>query len=272
MIDFSVPSKALVNIDAASITLTDTILGHNAEDLSETLKIISKMVSVKHISYIKFGKDKSVDTTILTAFVTYSKIWQTRYFLKRYAAIDPVVLTGRHAVIPFDWGTLPADDPETKAFIADSLKNDVGRNGISIPVRNPHGAISVVSFTSDMAKDEWDTYTSSNLAKLQVLSVLIDTAASINFKLPPLEVKLSRREEQCLIWAARGKTYQEIAELLGLGFGSVKSHLDNARHKLRCVNLTHAVAVAIASGIIPAKAVVNVGRYEESAGTPLPAR
>src|SRR5208283_4798917 len=165
-----------------------------------------------------------------------------------------------------------ADDPKTQAFFADALKNNVGPNGISIPVRNPRGAMSLVSFTSDMPKQEWDEYTNVNLAKLQVLSVLIDTAASINFKLPPLEVKLSRREEQCLIWAARGKTYQEIAELLGLGFGSVKSHLDNARHKLRCVNLTHAVAVAIASGIVPAKAVVNVGRYEESAATALPAR
>jgi len=38
------------------------------------------------------------------------------------------------------------------------------------------------------------------------------------------------------------------------------------------VNLTHAVAVAIASGSIPAKAVVNVGRYEESGAAALPAR
>ena len=65
------------------------------------------------------------------------------------------------------------------------------------------------------------------MVKLQLLSVLIDSAANIRFKLPWPSVCLSRREEQCLIWAARGKTYQEIAEILELTFGSVKTHLDS---------------------------------------------
>ena len=93
------------------------------------------------------------------------------------------------------------------------------------------------------------------LAKLKLLSVLIDSASHINFKLPAFQVHLSNREEQCLLWAARGKTYQEIAEILGLAFGSVKTHLDAARHKLRCMNLTHAAAVAFATGVIPAQAL-----------------
>ena len=68
-------------------------------------------------------------------------------------------------------------------------------------------------------------------------------------------MRLSRREEQCLIWAARGREHPEIAEILELTFGSVKTHLDNARHKLGCINLAHAVGVAVATGVIPAKAL-----------------
>jgi len=49
------------------------------------------------------------------------------------------------------------------------------------------------------------------------------------FKLPALPVHLSNREEQCLLWAARAKTYQEIAAILGLAFSSVKTHLGAAR-------------------------------------------
>lgn len=75
--------------------------------------------------------------------------------------------------------------------------------------------------------------------------------------MPARGVTLSRREEQCLIWAARGKTYQEIADILDLSFGSVKSHLDTARHKLHCINLTHAVAVAVATGAIPATSLMR---------------
>ena len=80
------------------------------------------------------------------------------------------------------------------------------------------------------------------------MAVLIDCAAGLNFKLKPDPLELSKREEECLIWAARGKTYHDIAGLLNLSFASVKGYLDTARHKLSCINFTHAVAVAIATG------------------------
>jgi hypothetical protein len=35
----------------------------------------------------------------------------------------------------------------------------------------------------------------------------------------------------------------------------VKNDLDTARHKLNCANLTQAVGVAVATGVIPAEAV-----------------
>ncbi len=117
----------------------------------------------------------------------------------------------------------------------------------------------MVSFSSDVSRSEWEAYKIDNIVKLQLLAVLIDSAANINSKLPAAPVNLSRREEQCLIWAARGKTYQEIADILNLTFGSVKTDLDTARHKLHCMNLTHAAAVAVATGVIPAKALTDGG-------------
>jgi DNA-binding CsgD family transcriptional regulator len=122
-------------------------------------------------------------------------------------------------------------------------------------LRNRRGVFALVSFSSDLSNDEWEDYKAANLGKLKLLSVLIDSASNINFKLPAIPVHLSNREEQCLLWAAHGKTYQEIAEILGLAFGSVKTHLDAARHKLHCMNLTHAAAVAFATGVIPAQAL-----------------
>jgi DNA-binding CsgD family transcriptional regulator len=147
----------------------------------------------------------------------------------------------------------PKDDPDVRAFLEDAAHHDVGRNGLSIPVRNREGVRSLVSFTSNRSKDDWAEYKSRNMVKLQPVAVLIDSAAGINFKLTPEPVELSKREEECLIWAARGKTYHDIAGILNLSFASVKTYLDTARHKLSCINLTH--AVAIATGVIPAKAL-----------------
>jgi DNA-binding CsgD family transcriptional regulator len=252
------PASAMmeaIHIDGSAIRLTDAILGYNETDLSETLKGIASEIGVSHISYIRFAQDKSADTSILTATVTYTRDWQLRYFLREYVKTDPVIAHGRDAVLPFDWETLGRADSAAAAFLADAEHHGVGRNGLSIPVRNRRGIYSLVSFTSDQCRAEWEQYKNDNMTKLQLLSVLIDSAANINFKLPAPSIKLSRREEQCLIWAARGKTYQEIAEILSLTFGSVKTHLDSAKHKLNCMNLTHAAAVAVATGVIPAKAL-----------------
>lgn len=244
-----------ITIDSAAIRLTDTILGYNDQDLEETLKAIAGDIGVRHIAYLRFSPDKSSDTSLLTAIVTYSIKWQTRYFEKQYVLIDPVISLGSKAVLPFDWDELISDDPVIRDFFSDAMTYDVGHNGVSIPVRSRRGAFSLVSFTSNHSRNEWLEYKNRNMTKLQLMSVLIDSAASINLKLNTPPVSLSKREEQCLIWAARGKTYQDIAEILNLSFGSVKSYLDTARHKLNCINLTHAVAVAVATGVIPAKAL-----------------
>jgi DNA-binding CsgD family transcriptional regulator len=74
---------------------------------------------------------------------------------------------------------------------------------------------------------------------------------------------LSARQEECLVWAARGKTYLEIAAILGLTFGSVKTHLDAARHKLRCSTLAHATAVAVATRKISAASIVSPSEVVE---------
>jgi len=244
-----------VSIGSAAIKLTDKILGYNSDDLADILKAIASDVGLSHIAHLRFGADKNSNASLLTAVVTYPREWQARYFLKQYLAIDPVVRHGRIALLPFDWEVLVADDPASLDFFADAARHSVGRNGLSIPVRNRKNAYSLVSFTSDVPKLEWESFKRTNMTILQHLSALIDSAASTNSKLPPPAVHLSRREEQCLIWAARGKTHQEIAGILGLGPGSVKTHLDTARHKLHCINLTHAVGVAVATGVIPATAL-----------------
>jgi LuxR family quorum-sensing system transcriptional regulator CciR len=244
-----------MTIDSAAIRLTDTILGHDEPDLEQALKAIAANIGILHISYFPLCSQKSEDANLMRAICTYPVAWQARYFKKQYTRIDPVLARGSEAVLPFDWDELPKDDPAARAFFDDAVDHEVGRNGLSIPVRNRQGVRSLVSFTSNHSKDDWTEYKSRNMVKLQPLAVLIDSAAGINFKLTPEPVELSKREEECLIWAARGKTYHDIAGILNLSFASVKTYLDTARHKLSCINLTHAVAVAIATGVIPAKAL-----------------
>src|SRR6201999_333361 len=134
--------------------------------------------------------------------------WQSRYFLKQYARIDPVIARGSEAVLPFDWDELPKDDPAVQAFFDDAAEHHLGHNGLSIPVRGRTGVRALVSFTSNLSKDDWVEYKLRNMVNLQPMAVLIDRAARHNSTLKTDPLELSKREEECLIWAARGKTYQ----------------------------------------------------------------
>ena len=244
-----------IGVGPAATKLTDKILGHNTDDLADILKAIAAECGLSHVAYLCLAADKSADSSLLTSVSTFSKEWQARYFMKQYVKIDPTVARGRTAVLPFDWETLERDDPAVINFLKDANRHNVGRNGISIPVRNRRNIKSMVSFTSDALRPAWETFKEQNMAGLQRLVALIDSATVVDSKLPEPQVRLSRREEECLIWSARGKTHQEIGDIVGLSPTSVRTHLDTARHKLRCINLTHAVGVAVATGVIPAVAL-----------------
>ena len=161
-----------MTIDAAAIRLTETILGDDGPDLGQTLKAIATNIGVQHIAYAPLSSEKSEDANLFSAICTYSVEWQVRYFKKQYAQIDPVIARGREAVLPFDWNELSRDDPAAQAFFDDAADHDVGRNGLSIPIRNRKGVRSLVSFTSNHSKDDWAEYKSRNIMKLQPMAVL----------------------------------------------------------------------------------------------------
>ena len=61
---------------------------------------------------------------------------------------------------------------------------------------------------------------------------------------------LSPRELEILTWSAKGKTYWEIARILGIAYSSVHSHINTYRAKLNAVNIAHAVARGYELGLI----------------------
>lgn len=62
--------------------------------------------------------------------------------------------------------------------------------------------------------------------------------------------KLTPRELQCLALLARGHSNEGIAKEIGIRSPTVAMHLANARTKLKAASREHAVAIAIARGMI----------------------
>jgi len=64
------------------------------------------------------------------------------------------------------------------------------------------------------------------------------------------QVNLNDREIEALTWSARGKTSDEIAQILGLTKRTVDFHLDSARAKLGVATRTQAVVTAVTGRLI----------------------
>jgi LuxR family quorum sensing-dependent transcriptional regulator len=67
---------------------------------------------------------------------------------------------------------------------------------------------------------------------------------------PDRKAKLSPREREVLQWIAAGKTDWEVGRILKVSERVVKFHAAGARRKLRAANRTHAVAIAVSSGLV----------------------
>ena len=63
-------------------------------------------------------------------------------------------------------------------------------------------------------------------------------------------IELTRREIECLRWAAVGKSEWEMSQIMGISEHTSEKHLLSAKNKLGAVNRVQAVAEAIRRGFI----------------------
>ncbi|WP_019358021.1 helix-turn-helix transcriptional regulator [Streptomyces sp. AA1529] len=67
-----------------------------------------------------------------------------------------------------------------------------------------------------------------------------------------LDSPLTGRQHEALLWTARGCTAQEAADRMGVSLDTVRWLLRTAHHRLGARTATHAVALAMARGLITA--------------------
>ena len=61
---------------------------------------------------------------------------------------------------------------------------------------------------------------------------------------------LSKREQECMLWTARGKSASSISIILGLSENTINFYVKNAMKKLGTTNRVVAVVLAVRSGLI----------------------
>lgn len=126
---------------------------------------------------------------------------------------------------------------------------------IVAPVYLPGGVIgAVVWATADPAFDVARAF-AANASALHVLALkFVATYREATAGSSCSPARLTRREIQCLKWAAAGKTDAEIAGLVAISLPTVRFHITNAARKLSVPGRSQAIQRAATLGYIGAAA------------------
>ena len=147
----------------------------------------------------------------------------------------------------------------------DELVN--ARAVIVVPVHLPFGQIAAISFSPiDNERDDLSVEFDLHADQLEYHARrFISGYSRVTSQRPwiPKNCRLSKREVECLRWAAVGKTDVEIAMILERSCATVRFHIHNAATKLEAVNRSQTVFKATQLGYLGGVAAVNTPHTHE---------
>lgn len=176
------------------------------------------------------------------------------YFSEGIVDIDPVIRRALHVNSPLPWGLSEHRKSMTaleKRFYG--FHNDLNNyHGLIVPIHAP-GYTSMLAMTDGGCEADFLLRMEEMAQILHLFGVFVsETMHRINLLTPvssPLP-SLTRREVECLSWAAEGKTAWEMAQILCVAEATAIFHLENAKKKLNARTLPQAVAIAITHGLM----------------------
>ena len=122
------------------------------------------------------------------------------------------------------------------------------RTGICLALHLPEGRHFLLGVDRDRPLPQASQELTRMVADLQLFAVLAQDAA-LRVLLPAVpdsnSVSLTPRELESLRWTMEGKTAWEVGSILGIAERTAVLHLNNAKHKLDCVNKHQAVLKAL---------------------------
>ncbi|QHQ36252.1 helix-turn-helix transcriptional regulator [Algicella marina] len=217
------------------------------EDVQTVAEQIRDFFDLQHVVYHVVGSSGRE----YGAF-TYDMEWVQRYKEEEYVRIDPVITESLRRFHPLNWKSLDWSSKAAREFYREAVSQGVGQQGMSVPIRGVGGQLALFSVTSGVNDDKWEDFLREHSGDLllasnymhQRVSEIMDDDESVQ------GVMLSPRERDVLSLLASGRSRAEAAERLKISEHTFRVYVDAARHKLGAMNTTHAVAKALANGLI----------------------
>ncbi len=181
----------------------------------------------------------------------YPLSWQHAYAEKRYIQKDPTVSHCQMSTTPLVWNEEMYGD-KSRDLWEDSKAHGIS-HGLSIPIHERGGVKSMFSIARDQSISKDQRELKMALSGTQVLAACAHLTLSkiiVPELLKKFDPQITKRERECLLWAAKGKTAFEIGVILHIAEATAVFHLNNVMRKFNVANRVQAIAIGVAMGLI----------------------
>jgi LuxR family transcriptional regulator, quorum-sensing system regulator CciR len=180
----------------------------------------------------------------------YPAGWAEWFDEQSLGTTDPVHRASNITSVGFAWSNLAemiALTEEDRSVLERARGHGIG-DGFTIPAHVPgeaHGSCSFACARGDLFSEE-------HLPLLQLVGAFAFEAARRmrRKRFAPGPVRLTDRQRECVVWAARGKSDWEIAQILGISHDTVIEHLRHARERYGVGKRTLVAVHALFDGTI----------------------
>jgi DNA-binding CsgD family transcriptional regulator len=229
----------------------------SVEELHSNTTAIVREMGFEHFLY---GVQVNTSLTRPYRFVLscYPEEWRKHYDEEGYANIDPTVSHCAKTSIPIIWKN-EIFKGRKEARVRSEAKDCGLVSGASFPVHGGRGEAAMLSLATSRESREAQDDIVATMGKAQLLTCYLHEAVQrivlSNGPLPLKRINLTEREQECLLWAAEGKTGWEIANIVSISERTVTFHLQNAAQKLGVVNRQQAISRALSMGLIAPRTI-----------------
>lgn len=181
---------------------------------------------------------------------SFAPLWLEQGF----AEIDPVQALAVRTSLPFVWSVAEGSVSALSQVLAPAhapvvryLRDTRMSCGTTVPLHLPGGEFATFTGVRIDPEPRFEADAQHHLSDVALIGALLHASVypCLDRKMrTSRHVHLTRREQECLEWCARGLTTKEIAGQLSRSAATVTLHLENAARKLGARNRAQAVALA----------------------------
>ncbi|MBP2236135.1 LuxR family quorum-sensing system transcriptional regulator CciR [Sinorhizobium kostiense] len=221
-----------------------------SEQLFDLLSAFALQYECPWVAYSSHSADQILKSRRAPSLMSYPDEWQEHYVRTGYDSIDPIIKRSRKELGAFRWSEVynGVSTTEAERRFFDEAATFGLKSGISVPLHGPGGGFSIMSFARPSCRE----LQNQTITYLQVaaLHFHLRLARIVNSRCIQKAPNLSLREQECLLWAARGKSSWDIGVILGISENTVNFHMKKVLRKLDVTSRTVAAIKAATLGII----------------------